>query len=259
MTKRSPGRERRERDFYPTPLCAVGPLIPHLNGIRRFAEPCDGEGDLVRHLESHGLVCVYRGDIATGQDALLASSFGPPGTPIVTNPPWSREVLHPMITHFARIAPTWLLLDADWAHTRQAAPYLSACSDIVSVGRLRWIPGTKHNGFDNCSWYRFDTRHVAGPVFHGRDSGGVIRRRACDSCGRAYVPVRATSRFCSGACRMRACRGRLSVTLASQDDAGYDSAADVEGSFNEAYRAIRERIAAGGPPWVPKPADEGAS
>ena len=33
---------------------------------------------------------------------------------------------------------------------------------------------------------------------------------------------------------------------------GYDRNADVEGSFNEAYRAIRERVAAGGPKWVPK-------
>jgi N6-adenosine-specific RNA methylase IME4 len=32
----------------------------------------------------------------------------------------------------------------------------------------------------------------------------------------------------------------------------YDRNADVEGSFNEAYRAIRERVAAGGPKWVPK-------
>jgi N6-adenosine-specific RNA methylase IME4 len=33
---------------------------------------------------------------------------------------------------------------------------------------------------------------------------------------------------------------------------GYDRNADVEGSFNEAYRVIRERVAAGGPKWVPK-------
>jgi hypothetical protein len=40
--------ERREGDFYPTPLAAVKPLIPHLRaaGINRFAEPCCGEGDL---------------------------------------------------------------------------------------------------------------------------------------------------------------------------------------------------------------------
>jgi N6-adenosine-specific RNA methylase IME4 len=32
----------------------------------------------------------------------------------------------------------------------------------------------------------------------------------------------------------------------------YDAHKDVEGSFNEAYRAVRERQAAGGPGWEPK-------
>ena len=62
MGKRS-DFERLPRDFYPTPFEAVPPLIPHLNGIRRFAEPCCGDGRLVRHLESFGLACVYAGDV----------------------------------------------------------------------------------------------------------------------------------------------------------------------------------------------------
>jgi len=71
MGKRS-NFERRERDFYATPVKAVQPLIPHLRAIRTFAEPCVGEEDLVRHLEAEaGLRCVFQGDIRTGQDALL--------------------------------------------------------------------------------------------------------------------------------------------------------------------------------------------
>ena len=69
MGKRS-GFERREADFYPTPKAAVAPLIPHLRGIRTFAEPCAGDGALVRHLEAVGLRCGYSGDIRTGHDAL---------------------------------------------------------------------------------------------------------------------------------------------------------------------------------------------
>ena len=79
------------RDFYPTPLKAVQPLIPHLAGIRRFAEPCCGDGALVRHLESFGLRCVYAGDIATGQDALELTAADIAGAPIITNPPFSRQ------------------------------------------------------------------------------------------------------------------------------------------------------------------------
>jgi hypothetical protein len=47
--------ERREADFYPTPQAAVVPLIPYLRGIRTFAEPCAGDGALMRHLEEFGL------------------------------------------------------------------------------------------------------------------------------------------------------------------------------------------------------------
>ena len=86
---------------------------------------------------------------------------------IITNPPWTREIMHPMIDRFRYLAPTWLLFDADWMHTKQAAPYMPYCSDIVSVGRLKWISGSKHVGKDNAAWYRFD-RHMHVTRFHGR-------------------------------------------------------------------------------------------
>ena len=88
MGKRS-NFERIPRDFYPTPYAAVPPLIPHLRGVRTFAEPCCGDGALVRHLEGHGLRCVYAGDIATGQDALTLDTYGDADA-IITNPPYER-------------------------------------------------------------------------------------------------------------------------------------------------------------------------
>src|SRR6516164_11703780 len=123
MGKRS-GFERRPADFYPTPPAAVVPLIPHLRGIHRFAEPCAGDGALVRHLEAVGLRCVYSGDIRTGQDALAVNSYGKADA-IITNPPYTRDLMHRLIAHFQRIAPTWLLLEVDWASTRQAAPFMA--------------------------------------------------------------------------------------------------------------------------------------
>ncbi|TAI63924.1 hypothetical protein [Bradyrhizobium sp. Leo170] len=164
MGKRSPNKfERRERDFYVTPMPATLPLIPHLRGVRFFAEPCCGSGDLIRHLESFGLQCVWQGDIRTGQDALAVDSYG--GAPVnITNPPFTRTVLHRLIVHFQRIAPTWLLLESDWAQTKQAAPFMVSCSDIVAIGRVKWIEGSPHTGKDNYAWYRFDARHSSGPV-----------------------------------------------------------------------------------------------
>ena len=116
MGKRS-SFERIPRDFYPTPHAAVPPLIPHLRGVRSFAEPCCGDGALVRHLESFGLRCAYAGDIATGQDALMLDTYGHADA-IITNPPYTRSLMHALIWHFARILPTWLLLETDWASTK---------------------------------------------------------------------------------------------------------------------------------------------
>ena len=42
---------------------------------------------------------------------------------------------------------------------------MPSCSNIVSVGRLRWIEGTTMSGMQNFAWYRFDARHSAGPFF----------------------------------------------------------------------------------------------
>ena len=206
--------ERREADFYPTPLAAVAPLIPYLHGIRSFAEPCAGDGALVRHLESFGLRCVYAGDIRTGQDALALDHYGA-AEAIITNPPYTRDLMHRLIEHFQRIAPTWLLLDTDWASTRQSVPFLPCCSDIVAIGRVKWIEGSKHTGKDNHAWFRFDSRHSAGPVFHGRNQSWMIisgRSGICQQCRRPYALQRSSSRFCSQACKQQAYRKRLSVT-----------------------------------------------
>jgi hypothetical protein len=208
MGKRCARFERRPRDFYRTPEEAVAPLIPHLRAarVRTFAEPCAGDGALVQHLELHGLRCVYAGDISTGQDALARERFG---APVITNPPWSRDVLHALISHFMRAAPfTWLLFDSDWAHTRQATALIQQCAIILPIGRVKWIPGTEHAGLDNAAWYRFDAEHAGGPIQlayrcdSATDSGP--RRCSVSQCARPYWPLRSDSRFCSDACRQRA-------------------------------------------------------
>lgn len=173
MGKRS-DFERNERDYYPTPEEGVLPLLPHLNGDEVFVEPCGGAGHLIRHLEKRGLVCGASYDlepqittVLPGDALQLTERDCGEADLIITNPPWDREVLHPMIDTFRVILPTWLLFDADWMHTRQAVPYLVYCQKIVSVGRLKWIPDSKHVGKDNCAWYLFGDE-PAETVFYGR-------------------------------------------------------------------------------------------
>ncbi len=167
---------RRPMDAYATPYEAVPPLLPFLAPGTRYCEPCGGDGSLIRHLAQHGMICIGASDIdprdpnVTLADALcLCAEVFAGADAIITNPPWTRYLLHPLISHLMRIAPTWLLFDASWPHTRQAAAYLRYCSHIVSVGRVKWIPDSPYSGKDDAAWYRFDERHVDGPHFYGRD------------------------------------------------------------------------------------------
>lgn len=138
-----------------------------------FAESCAGDGALIVHLEGFGFHCHEALDIEPkGRgieklDALEWSHHDTLANMIITNPPWDRKILHPMIEHFTSMRPTWLLFDADWVHTRQSTPYLPLLRKIVSVGRVKWIPESKMTGKDNCAWHLFD-RDGAGTQFFGR-------------------------------------------------------------------------------------------
>ena len=165
MGKRS-NFDRVPRDYYPTPLAAVEPLIPHLPYSFDYIEPCAGDGRLIDHLETltegHG-ECLFACDIeprdkrVVRHDA-LDLEFGGYGVVdyCITNPPWERKILHPFIERWSQMCPTWLLFDADWMHTKQSAILMSYCVKVVSVGRVKWIEDSKSSGKDNCAWYLFD-------------------------------------------------------------------------------------------------------
>lgn len=164
---------RIDRDFYPTPRAAALPLLRHLPVNTRFAEPCVGDGALVRHLEEAGHTCVMASDIkpqcagAIQATVFSITSFSNADY-VITNPPWSRDILHPMIQHFiACRIPAWLLFDADWPHTKQSSELMHYCSDIVPIGRVKWIDGSPHTGKDNAAWYRFAVG-TQFTVFHTR-------------------------------------------------------------------------------------------
>ena len=137
------------------------PLMTHLPHHTKFSEPCAGDGQLVWLLESWGHECVWKSDIQPG-DAdtaclnVLNTTGVYGGDCFITNPPWARPLLHQIIPLLSNIAPTWLLFDADWMHTIQATPYLPHCRKIVSVGRVKWFPGTHHESKDNAAWYLFE-------------------------------------------------------------------------------------------------------
>jgi hypothetical protein len=173
MGKRS-SFERKPRDFYPTPAVAVAPLLPRIKDIEFFDEPCAGDGALIDILEATGAKCraaldiePMRDDIDCADALSIDKCFS---DAFITNPPWDRGILHRLIIHLSSLAPTWLLFDADWAHTKQAIPYLDRCRKIVSVGRVKWIPDSKMTGKDNCAWHLFQSGARSAPIeFYGRN------------------------------------------------------------------------------------------
>lgn len=163
MAKRS-NFERRARDAYFTPIEPVLELRPHLPRGFTFCEPCAGDGRLVRHLEDvFGATCVAAYDIhplsrfIRPKDSRFLQARHLRGAEfIVSNIPWKREIMHELIGVFSAIAPTWLLLDADWWHTKQCRPFRPIIRKVVSVGRVKWIEESSGNGKDNSAWYLFD-------------------------------------------------------------------------------------------------------
>lgn len=154
MGKRS-SFERRPQDAYDTPEPAVTPLLPHLAPCTRFIEPCCGAGYLVGHLKRAGHTLAAAFDLP--HDARVKRyAEAQPGVIFITNSPWRRDVLHPIIVNLSDQAPTWLLLDSDWVHTKRSVPYLPRLRTIISIGRVRWIPGSPYDGKDNCAWHLFD-------------------------------------------------------------------------------------------------------
>ena len=184
MGKRS-DFDRIPKDLYQTwDPRAVAPLLPHLGPHTRYAEPCCGEGALIKQLEAAGHFCTWASDIedrnypitiagawvkhvVTEIDALNVTTPLRTADMIITNPPYKKEILFPMLDHFIKQNRSWLLLQADFMHNVGSAPFLKYCSKIVSVGRVKWIPGTKSGGKENSAWYRFETRECE-TVFIGR-------------------------------------------------------------------------------------------
>lgn len=164
MGKRS-NFDRVPRDYYPTPMAAVEPLISHLPYSFDYVEPCAGDGRLIDHLDKltdgHGQ-CLFASDIEPRrEDIAECDAFEIDVVDLeidfcITNPPWERNILHPFIERWMQMCPTWVLFDADWMHTKQSSMLMSYCEKVVSVGRVKWIEDSKSSGKDNCAWYLFD-------------------------------------------------------------------------------------------------------
>lgn len=196
MGKRS-DLPRNARDFYATPLKAALPLLPFINldPPMNFIEPCAGDGRLIRHIEDNSSArCVYASDIqplptvkglrtetyinAHGFDTdwpeIVSMSPSNPSA-FVTNPPFlnnkdSGFQLLRLIDTLSKVLPTILLLPADFAFNVRSAEVMTYATDVIPVGRVKWVEDSKFSSTENFAWFQFDqlqTRRT-GPILHPR-------------------------------------------------------------------------------------------
>lgn len=175
--------DRVPKDYYRTFDLRAGKTLENfLPPEYTYVEPFCGRGDLIKQLNG---TCVYASDIEPDDDyndtgltfyeksyKMVGDSDVSGADYIITNPPWSRNILHDSISHFASKKPTWFLFDAGWMFTKQAKPYLDKyCTKIVTIGRLIWIEGTTTSGKDDCVWYLFEPNKEENSEikFYGRN------------------------------------------------------------------------------------------
>ena len=151
MGKRSDFPKIEKDAYMTTDPRAVRPLLEYYkHQTLAYYEPCVGTGELISLLEPFR--CVGSSDIdLDAKDWIYKTN----ADYFITNPPWTRETLHPIIENLRKQLPTWLLFDADWMFTVQSNPYMQYCKVVLPIGRLKWIPGSSDVGKDNCAWYLF--------------------------------------------------------------------------------------------------------
>lgn len=194
MGKRSNFKRKKADSYHTWDERAVKPLAKHLDPRCRYIEPCAGNGDLLRLLSQlTEAKCVLAFDkykaknynvpykvVAQNpqrkRDALTLDDRDIKRTKanaIITNPPWTREIMHAMIEHFCSLGvEVWLLFDADWLYTEQSSYYVSHyLMEVVPVGRVKWVRNSKYDAMDSVAWYRFSGNKrssVHRVIFHPR-------------------------------------------------------------------------------------------
>lgn len=150
-------------------------LRPFIEEGATCIEPCAGSGDLIDQIKY--LNWQRASDIEPTKDhieqknALSYTNEDLIGIDyIVTNPDWDRKFLHPAIEHFASKIPTWFLIDAPWLFNKSSGYYVNKyLTDVVPIGRLKWIRNTTMSAKDDCIWACFRPDKSEPTRFFGRE------------------------------------------------------------------------------------------
>lgn len=178
MGKRS-NFEKNPRDYYRTfdPKAGIA-LKPFVEEGLTYFEPFAGAGDLIKQLDF--VECKWASDIEPQQNEgeiyiREISAFHLPKTQIsnydlmITNPPWTKDVFHRSLEHFVPLIDCWFLMSSNWKQNKGSAEYVNKwLTDIVPIGRMKWIEGSPHSSVDDCEWLKFSYWKNDAARFHPR-------------------------------------------------------------------------------------------
>ena len=88
---------------------------------------------------------------------------------MITNPPFTKEVFHDAIEHFTGILniDCWWLMSSDWLFNKGSAKMVDKyVTDVVAIGRMKWIPNSKMSGKDNMIWLKTSLEKDGPTRFH---------------------------------------------------------------------------------------------
>ena len=180
MGKRS-NFERVERDYYRTwDKRAGNALRPFVYSSRskNVLEPFAGAGDLPENIGLSALhwtlsdIEPQSGHVEKIDAFSLTKDDCQQFDMLVTNSPWRRDIFHRAVEHFTpMIDECWWLIDAPWLFTGQAAKILDKyVTDIVTIGRMKWIPDSKMQAKDDCIWLRTCRDKSDAIKFYGKET-----------------------------------------------------------------------------------------
>jgi hypothetical protein len=233
MGKHGSEYARIERDHYPTPSWVPQALAEHvdLRGLTVW-EPACGDGGMAAALRRQGCARVYASDIVdrgNGQDEAL--DFLSAQSPklrfdlVCTNPPFGKR--GKLATAFIEVGLQRLenpgllalLLPCDFDSAKTRARWFGDCphfvAKIVLRKRVIWFQrtdGKREAPRENSAWFLWQRSPP-----HLRHPPVIL-----------YAPANAAAEL------------------------PYDAADDFSRSIDDCYRAVRERVAAGGEGWKPR-------
>lgn len=203
MSKRTLDLPRQPRDLYESwdsnivhPMAPLWSSYDDPSRAVRYIEPFCGSGELIANMASKcDAQCVYASDIEPlpktkgvpndlefRKHNVFESAADLPSfcdevnaTHFISNPPWVNDKasdfqLLRIINTLAEVRPTWLLLNANFAFNKRSSDAMAICTDIITVGRLKWIKGSRFSATEDSAWFLFDPKTAtgSGPVLHPR-------------------------------------------------------------------------------------------